>query len=74
MTGMREQEVMYCYWSDINFNGSTARVSHKPDRMSPNVSNVGVFVVPSGDQWLYVSFCGPESAQIGIISRWSIGL
>jgi len=32
MTGMREQEVMYTYWSDINFKASTARVSHKPDR------------------------------------------
>ena len=31
-TGMREQEVMYCYWSDIKFNGSTIRVTHKPDR------------------------------------------
>ena len=32
MTGMREQEVMYCYWSDINFTACTVRVSHKPDR------------------------------------------
>jgi integrase len=32
MTGMREQEVMYTYWSDVNFAASTARVSHKPDR------------------------------------------
>jgi len=32
MTGMREQEVMYCYWSDLNFAASTVRVSHKPDR------------------------------------------
>jgi integrase/recombinase XerD len=32
MTGMREQEVMYTYWSDINFTASTVRVSHKPDR------------------------------------------
>jgi integrase/recombinase XerD len=32
MTGMREQEVMYSYWSDINFSAGTARVSHKPDR------------------------------------------
>lgn len=32
MTGMREQEVMYCYWSDINLAASTVRVSHKPDR------------------------------------------
>jgi len=29
---MREQEVMYCYWSDVNFAASTVRVSHKPDR------------------------------------------
>jgi integrase/recombinase XerD len=32
MTGMREQEVMYAYWSDINLTASTVRVSHKPDR------------------------------------------
>jgi integrase/recombinase XerD len=32
MTGMREQEVMYTYWSDVNFAHSTVRVSHKPDR------------------------------------------
>jgi hypothetical protein len=33
MTGMREQEVMYCYCSDVNFVAtSTVRVSQKPDR------------------------------------------
>src|SRR5260370_38248098 len=32
MTGMREQEVMYTYWSDVNFTASTVGVSHKPDR------------------------------------------
>jgi len=32
MTGMREQEVMYAYWSDINVKHATVRVSHKPDR------------------------------------------
>jgi integrase len=32
MTGMRDQEVMYAYWSDVNFNHATVRVSHKPDR------------------------------------------
>jgi integrase/recombinase XerD len=32
MTGMREQEVMYTYWSDINFAHATVRVTHKPDR------------------------------------------
>ena len=32
MTGMREQEVMYAYWSDINLNHATVRVTHKPDR------------------------------------------
>ena len=32
MTGMREQEVMYTYWSDINTVHATAKVSHKPDR------------------------------------------
>ncbi|MBI3475371.1 MAG: site-specific integrase [Acidobacteria bacterium] len=32
MTGMREQEVMYTYWSDINVTAGTVRVTHKPDR------------------------------------------
>ena len=32
MTGMREQEVMYLYWSDVNIAAGTVRVSHKPDR------------------------------------------
>jgi integrase/recombinase XerD len=32
MTGMREQEVMYTYWSDVNFAANMVRVSHKPDR------------------------------------------
>lgn len=32
MTGMREQEVIYTYWSDVNFAANTVRVSHKPDR------------------------------------------
>ena len=32
MTGMREQEVMYTYWSDVNVAHTTVRVSHKPDR------------------------------------------
>jgi len=32
MTGMREQEVMYTYWSDVKFAAATVRVSHKPDR------------------------------------------
>jgi len=32
MTGMREQEIMYTYWSDVNFGASTVRVSHKPDK------------------------------------------
>jgi len=32
MTGMREQEVMYTYWSDIQFSKCTVKVTHKPDR------------------------------------------
>ena len=32
MTGEREQEVMYTYWSDVNLTASTVQVSHKPDR------------------------------------------
>ena len=32
MTGMREQEVMYVYWTDLNLAHAAARVTHKPDR------------------------------------------
>jgi integrase len=32
MTGMREQEVMYAYGSDVNLSAGTVRVTHKPDR------------------------------------------
>ena len=32
MTGMREQEVMYAYRSDVNCAGHVVRVTHKPDR------------------------------------------
>jgi integrase/recombinase XerD len=32
MTGMREQEVMHTYWSDVNLSAATVRVSHKLDR------------------------------------------
>jgi integrase/recombinase XerD len=32
MTGMREQEVMYCYWSDVSLSASVVRVTHKPYR------------------------------------------
>jgi integrase/recombinase XerD len=32
MTGLREQEAMYTYWSDVNLGAATVRVSHKPDR------------------------------------------
>ncbi len=31
MTGMREQEVMYCCWKDVNLVAATVRVSHKPE-------------------------------------------
>jgi integrase/recombinase XerD len=31
MTGMREQEAMFCYWSDVNFTACTVKVTHKPD-------------------------------------------
>lgn len=30
-TGMREQEVMHTYWSDVKFVDSLVRVTHKPD-------------------------------------------
>jgi integrase/recombinase XerD len=32
MSGMREQEVMHTYWSDVNFSAAVVRVTHKPDR------------------------------------------
>jgi len=32
MTGMREQEVMYCYCTDVNLSKAIVRVTHKPDR------------------------------------------
>jgi integrase len=31
MTGMREQEVMYTYWSDVNLKANKVKVTHKPD-------------------------------------------
>jgi integrase len=31
MTGFREQEVMYCTWTDIRFDRSTVTVRHKPE-------------------------------------------
>jgi integrase/recombinase XerD len=31
MTGMRDQEVRHCYWSDVRFAANEVRVSHKPD-------------------------------------------
>jgi integrase/recombinase XerD len=31
MTGMREQEVMYTYWGDVNLKASKVKVTHKPD-------------------------------------------
>jgi integrase len=31
MTGLREQEVMHVYWSDVNFKAATVSVTHKPD-------------------------------------------
>src|ERR1700686_1284428 len=32
MPGEREKEVMFTYWTDVNFAASPVRVSHKPDR------------------------------------------
>lgn len=32
MTGMREQEVMHTYWTDIKFAAFVVKMSHKPDR------------------------------------------
>ena len=31
MTGMREQEVMHAYWTDVNLKAATVKVTHKPD-------------------------------------------
>jgi integrase/recombinase XerD len=31
-TGMREQEVQYCYWRDVNLKTGIVKVTHKPDR------------------------------------------
>lgn len=31
MTGMREQEVMFTSWGDVNFSAPSVRVSHKPE-------------------------------------------
>src|SRR5579871_1978230 len=48
MTGMREQEVMYTYWSDLNFTAATVRVSHKPDRgWTPKVYKEREIPIPS---------------------------
>jgi integrase/recombinase XerD len=33
LTGMREQEVMYLYWTDLNLRLRTVRVTAKPDRV-----------------------------------------
>ena len=32
MTGEREQEVIYTYWSDVNLNHAVVRMTHKTDR------------------------------------------
>src|SRR5260370_18970571 len=48
MTGMREQEVMYTYWSDVNFAASTVRVTHKPDRgWTPNAYKEREIPIPA---------------------------
>jgi integrase len=31
MTGMREQEVQHCAWSDVDLTGAVVKVTHKPD-------------------------------------------
>lgn len=48
MTGMREQEVMYTYWSDVNLTASTVRVSHKPDKnWTPKAYKAREIPIPS---------------------------
>jgi integrase/recombinase XerD len=47
MTGMREQEVMHTYWSDVNFAACTVRVSYKPDRgWSPKAYKARTIPIP----------------------------
>jgi len=48
MTGMREQEVMYVYWSDVSIAHATVKVSHKPDRgWSPKAYKEREIPIPS---------------------------
>jgi len=52
MTGMREQEVMYCYWSDVNITRRTVRVSHKPDRgWTPKAYKEREIPIPEKSSW-----------------------
>ncbi|PYV56222.1 MAG: hypothetical protein DMG98_13515 [Acidobacteria bacterium] len=47
MTGMREQEVMHVYWSDVNLQHATVRVTHKPDRnWTPKVYKERTIPIP----------------------------
>jgi integrase/recombinase XerD len=47
MTGMREQEVMFTYRSDVNFTASTVRVTHKPELgWSPKAYNEREIPIP----------------------------
>jgi len=51
MTGMREQEVMYTYSSDVNLRHATVRVSHKPDReWTPKAYKEREIPIPPGDE------------------------
>jgi integrase/recombinase XerD len=46
-TGMREQELQHCYWSDINFAKCTVMVSNKPDfNWSPKAYKERTIPVP----------------------------
>jgi site-specific recombinase XerD len=48
MTGMREQEMMCTYWSDINASAHSVRVSHKADReWSPKAYKEREIPIPS---------------------------
>ena len=47
MTGMRDQEVRYCYWSDVRFAQNEVRVSHKPDMgWSPKMYKERTITIP----------------------------
>jgi len=48
MSGMREQEVMHTYWSDVNFRAATVSVTHKPEyKWSPKAYREREIPIPA---------------------------